>query len=128
MMYKDFRAWDKRKERYVYHIQRCVQPPQDPWTCSQCFWDYLSNDDYVVEESIGLQDENNRELYENDVVEGLAMNSFPFKGEIIRQANAFVVRLENGSLLSKLSSYHLKRIGNTHIKGDKKNVRKNIEH
>ncbi|MGX5378227.1 YopX family protein [Ligilactobacillus sp. LYQ135] len=110
----DYRAWDKREERYIYHVQQCLTLPDNSWQCRMCFFDYLKNDDYIVEQSIGLLDIQSKNIYEGDIVEGIALNSFKFKGQIIRKDNFFAVKIKNGTILSQLATYNLKVLGNIH--------------
>lgn len=116
----DYRAWDIHEEIYIYHIQQCVHLPSDPWNCQCCFFDYLKNNNYIVEQSIGLLDANEKNIYEGDIVEGVALNSFKFSGKIVRKNNFFAVKLKNGTILSQLSTYKLHILGNAHQIGELK--------
>lgn len=113
-MFNDYRAWNKREERYIYHVQQCVRPPDNPFQCLNCFYDYLTNSDFIVEQSIGLTDLNGHDIYENDIVKGIALGTFKFTGKIVRNKNCFIVKLSNGQMLTQLETYQLKIIGNTH--------------
>lgn len=114
MLTNDFRAWHKQDGQFELHVQRCYRDPQNPWQCVRCFYDVLTNSDYVVEQSIGLVDVNGREIYEGDLVEGKLMNHFEFEGEIKRHKNMFIVELNDQVLLSQLNKYQLEIVGNIH--------------
>lgn len=120
----DFRAWNSREEQFVYHIQRCIKVPTDMFMCQKCFMDYLSDPECIVEEDTGVIDKNGHHIYEGDIVSGLAMDSFKFTGEIVREKNYFAVKMRNKKVLTKLSTYHLEIIGNIHEKEKLKERRK----
>lgn len=123
MLYKDYRAWNKRENKYELHIQQCLKDPQNPWDCYRCFFDYLNNRDMEVEQSIGLLDAHGRDIYEGDLVRGILVGHFKFEGKIIRHKNMFVVELDDKVLLSQLGKYHIEIIGNVH-QGKRKRITK----
>ncbi len=80
-----FRAWVKKlpyhKEeynKYTYDIQNEYDGCYDTENIEQAFVRYLNNDNYIVEQFIGLQDKNGVDVYENDNVE-LDMNNLGMK-------------------------------------------------
>lgn len=114
LLTNDYRAWNKQDEQYELHVQRCFRDPQSPWQCLRCFYSVQTNNEFIIEQSIGLEDIRGHDIYEGDLVEGKLMDHFSFEGHIKRHKNMFVVELSDHKLLSQLSQYHLEVVGNIH--------------
>ena len=106
-----FRVWDRENKAMYYDIQDGVD-----MTCGWCakdFQSFLSDQDYIIMQCVGLKDKKGKLVYEGDIIK---RRKYLERGETYEYSDIFY---ENGAFFSRnglclylLNDYEV--VGNIH--------------
>lgn len=130
----EFRVWDSRKKSYfnkkdiaidnlgnIFVFEVCDDNDADLWHVR--ILSDLDNERYVIEQTTGLTDKNDKAVYEGDIIvqKPLSKNSIGWTGKVIFKEGAFMAEVyERGKIVMYLflSEFNAEKtcevIGNIH--------------
>lgn len=95
-----FRAWDFEEYEMIYNVERTYDFGCSGFGASEpSFADVLEdNERYMIMQYTGLKDEENKGIYEGDIIEGGYLN--PLSNEFM--SKKYIVEYDKGSFIGKL--------------------------
>lgn len=76
-----FRVWDKQNKRHIYYIERTYDSNNESGAWS--FAEVLEDDNFIVEQCIGLKDKNGKLIYEGDILQYTDAHGFKIQQEVV---------------------------------------------
>jgi len=84
MRIRKFRVWNPSTKQWIKSVAITLEG--DLCDIEECFWNHIGDKDHIIQEYIGLNDKDGREIYEGDILKVDADNENP--GVIVWSKNA----------------------------------------